>query len=124
MEFHGKVIQILEPRKGVSAQTGNTWVSQDFVVEHDGRYPTRICFNAFGEQRIGEFNLRVGEFVTVKFDISARCVNGSWFNDVSAYRIERSQSTHTPAEYQQVQETFQQIAEEQQQQQQSDELPY
>lgn len=115
MEFHGRVIQILEPRRGVSQQTGNSWVSQDFVVEHDGRYPTRICFNVFGEQRINEFNLQVGEFVTVKFDISARMNGQNWFNDVSAYRIERTKKEHQPVQLDMVRDTFDQLAQEQQQ---------
>lgn len=123
MEFHGKIIQILEPRRGVSPTTGNPWVSQDFVVEKDGRYPVRICFNVFGEQRINEFNLQVGEFVTVGFDISARASGHSWFNDVSAYRVTRGAQKHIPAEYKQVQETFEQIHQEQQTAQQPH-LPY
>lgn len=90
MEFHGKVIELCEPRKGVSARNGETWESQDFVVEKDGRYPVRVCFNIFGSKRIADFALQVGEFVTVHFDISARCTQGKWFNDVSAYKIERS----------------------------------
>lgn len=89
MEFHGKVIEICELRKGVSARNGETWESQDFVVEKDSRYPVRVCFNIFGSNRIQEFALKVGEFVTVHFDISARCSGGKWFNDISAYRIER-----------------------------------
>ena len=95
MEFHGKVIEICELRKGVSARNGETWESQDFVVEKDGRYPVRVCFNIFGSDRIKAFDLKIGEFLTVHFDISARCSNGKWFNDVSAYKIERGLRNNT-----------------------------
>lgn len=90
MEFHGKVIEVATPRSGTSPRTGETWVSLDFVVEKDSRYPVRISFNIFGSDRIKELHPVVGEFVTVHFDISARCSNGKWFNDVSCYKIERS----------------------------------
>lgn len=95
MEFHGKVIELCEIRKGVSARNGEAWESQDFVVEKDGRYPVRVCFNVFGSDRIKSFALKVGEFVTVHFDISARCSQGKWFNDVSAYKIERGPRNNT-----------------------------
>lgn len=90
MEFHGKVIEVKEPRSGVSAKSGEVWSSLDFVVEKDSRYPVRIVFNIFGSDRIKELHPTLGEYVTVHFDISARCSNGKWFNDVSCYKIERS----------------------------------
>lgn len=89
MEFHGKVIFLDEPRGGISQRNGEPWQSQDFVVEKDGRYPVRVAFNLFGSDRIKEAALKLGEFVTVKFDISARQYQGKWYNDVSAYKIER-----------------------------------
>lgn len=89
MEFHGKVIEVCDLRKGVSPRTGEEWASMDFVVEKDGRYPVRVVFNMFGTERIKEFHPQVGEFITVHFDISARCSNGKWFNDVSCYKITR-----------------------------------
>lgn len=92
MEFHGKIIEVQEPRSGQSPRTGETWTSIDFVVERDSRYPVRICFNIFGSERINELHPTLGEYVTVHFDISARCSNGKWFNDVSCYRIERSKT--------------------------------
>lgn len=130
MEFHGKVIEMLEPRKGVSARNGEVWESQDVVVEKDGRYPVRVCFNVFGSSRIKEFALKVGEFVTVHFDISARCSNGKWFNDVSAYKIERGPRNSTNLNDQAenaVAQTFAEMANNQdynRNQPQQQELPY
>lgn len=92
MEFHGKVIEVLEVRSGVSARSGETWHSQEFVVEHDGRYPVRVYFTLFGKDKIERFALKVGEFATIKFDIAAKCVNGRWFNDVQAWDVVKSSS--------------------------------
>lgn len=95
MEFHGKIIEVKEPRSGISVKTNEVWSSLDFVVEKDSRYPVRIVFNIFGSDRIKEFHPTLGEYVTVHFDISARCSNGKWFNDVSCYKIERSVKVST-----------------------------
>lgn len=88
MEFSGKIIEILPERSGISAKSGETWHSQDFVVESDGRYPVRICFNAFGEERIKKLDLKLNESVTVHFDISARKSGSAWYNDVGAYSVQ------------------------------------
>lgn len=88
MEFHGKIIEILDLRGGTSARTGDKWTEQSFVVESDGRYPVRICFSMFGEKKIKEANLQLNAFVNVYFDISSRKVGDKWFNDISAYRVE------------------------------------
>ena len=36
MDLTGKIIAILEPRGGVSNRTGNSWKSQEFVIEVPG----------------------------------------------------------------------------------------
>ena len=49
MELTGKIIAVMEPRGGVSARTGNTWKTQEYVLEVPGQYPKRCLFNVFGE---------------------------------------------------------------------------
>ena len=46
-------------------------------------------FSVFGEDRLREFNIQVGEVVTVSFDIDAREYNGRWYNDIRAWRVQR-----------------------------------
>lgn len=89
MEISGKVIAALEPRGGVSQRTGNTWKSQEFVIETHEQYPKRCVFRVFGEDRLRDFNIQVGEELTVSFDIDAHEYQGRWFNDVSAWRVQR-----------------------------------
>lgn len=88
MLFHGRIIEILDLRGGTSARTGEKWCEQSFVVESDGRYPVRICFSIFGENKIKEANLKVNAYVDVHFDIAAKKNNGRWFNDIQAYKVE------------------------------------
>ena len=89
MEITGKIIQVLEPRGGVSQRTGNSWKTQEFVIETHEQYPRKCVFNVFGEDRLREFNIQVGEELTVSFDIDAREFNGRWYNDIRAWRVVR-----------------------------------
>ena len=91
MDLTGRIIAVLPPSSGVSARTGNSWMSQDYVIEVPGQYPKRCVFRIFGEDRIKQFNLQMNEDVTVQFDIDAHEYQGRWFNDVRAYNIIRGQ---------------------------------
>ena len=89
MELTGKIIAVMAAQSGVSARTGNSWMSQDYVIEVPGQYPRKCLFRIFGEDRIKQFNIQMGEDITVQFDIDAHEYNGRWFNDVRAYNILR-----------------------------------
>lgn len=87
MDITGKIIWASQPRSGVSQRTGNSWKSQDFVIEFiDGQYPRHCMFTVFGEERLGQMNMQIGNEYTVSFDIDAHEYNGRWFNDLRAWR--------------------------------------
>ena len=89
MEFTGKIIAVLEPRGGVSARTGNTRKSQDYVIEETvGQFPKRMAFNVFGEENINRFNIQQGQELTVSFDINAREYQGRWYNDIRVWNVQ------------------------------------
>lgn len=90
MEISGKIIVATEPRTGTSARTGSKWVAQDFVIETHEQYPKRCVFGVFGEDRLREFNINVGDELTVSFDIDAHEYNGRWFNSLRAWRVQRA----------------------------------
>ena len=89
MELSGKVIAVLEPRGGVS-KTGNAWKVQEYVIETHDQYPRKMCFDVFGEDKINQFNIQVGEELTVHFDIDAREWQGRWFNSIRACKVDRA----------------------------------
>lgn len=91
MDLTGRIIAVLQPRSGVSARTGNPWMTQEYVLEVPGQYPRRMVFNIFGEDRIKQFNIQQNEDLTVQFDIDAREYQGRWFNDIRAFNIIRGQ---------------------------------
>lgn len=86
-DITGKIIAVLPTRSGTSAR-GTQWSSQTAVIETHEQYPKRVAFDVLGD-KITEFNLQVGEEVTVSFDINAREFNGKWFNSVNAWQVVR-----------------------------------
>jgi hypothetical protein len=66
-------------------------MSQDYVIEVPGQFPRRCVFRVFGEDRIKQFNIQMGQDYTVSFDIDAHEYQGRWFNDVRAFNILRGQ---------------------------------
>ena len=73
-------------------------MTQEYVIEVPGTYPRRCMFNIFGEDRIKQFNIQVGEELTVQFDIDSRAVKGRWYNDIRAYNVVRQQQQPVPAQ--------------------------
>ena len=90
MEITGKIIAVLPAQSGVSQRTGNPWKSQDYVIETHDQYPNRCCFRVFGEEKINQFNIQLGEEMTVSFDIDSHEYQGRWFNDVRAWAVNRN----------------------------------
>ena len=90
MEITGKIIAVLPAQCGVSQRTGNPWKSQDYVIETHDQYPKRCCFRVFGEEKINQFNIQLGEEMTVSFDIDSHEYQGRWFNDVRAWAVNRN----------------------------------
>lgn len=128
MEFTGKVIWMGEKRQGTSS-AGKSWAAQEYAVQDAmQQYPKTVCFNVLGEDKIREFNIRLGEELKVYFDINAREYNGRYFNDVRAWKVERPNAAQTmqPAPQQSafVDPFAQQQAPQQPQAQQNDDLPF
>lgn len=97
MEVTGKIIAALPERGGTSSRTGNTWKSQEFVIETQDQYPKKCVFTVFGEDRLSQMNINVGDMMTVSFDIDAHEYNGRWFNDIRAWKVDRNVQAAAPA---------------------------
>ena len=94
MNITGKIIAVLEQKTGVS-ERGSSWMKQDFVIETLEQYPRRMFFNVFGEDKLREMNIKMGEILTVHFDVNARLYNGNWYNDIRVWKAEHH-GTPTP----------------------------
>ena len=95
MEIQGKIIAVLPTRSGTSAR-GTQWSSQTSVIETQEQYPKKLAFDVIND-KIDQFNIQLGEFLTVQFDINAREYNGRWFNSINAWNVIR-QTQQDPAQ--------------------------
>lgn len=95
MELTGKIIAVLPERGGIS-KAGNEWKIQEFVLETQEQYPRKMMFNVFGADRLAQFNIQLGEVLTVSFDIDSREYNGRWYNDIRAWKVERGTAEAAP----------------------------
>ena len=96
MEITGRIIAVLPERSGVSQRSGTEWRAGSYVLETQEQYPKKICFDVFGADRIQQFNIQVGEMMTVSFDIDAHEYQGRWFNSIRAFRVNRDLATVQP----------------------------
>ena len=77
MEIKGKIVQIL-PLQGGQTKAGGEWKKQEYILETEGQYPKKVCFNLWGD-RIEQYPVVEGEEVTVSFDLDSREFNGRWY---------------------------------------------
>lgn len=89
-EIGGKIIAVLDKRNGISTSTNTPWSVQQYVIETHEQYPKKLCFDVFGEDKINQFNIQIGEELTVSFDINAREYQGRWYNSFRAWKVERT----------------------------------
>ena len=89
VKLTGVITQALPPQYGVSQRTGNQWASQEYVMQHDnGQFEKYVSFRVMGQEKIAQFNIQVGQYITVCLDINAHEYNGRWYNEISAFKIE------------------------------------
>lgn len=88
MEIQGKIINVLPERSGVGQRTGTPWKAGSFIIETIEQFPKKCVFDVFGEDRLKQFNIQVGQLLTVSIDIDAHEYNGRWFNSIRAWKVE------------------------------------
>lgn len=86
MEVTGKVRLLMEPKTGISQSSGNTWMSQEVVIDYywwsNQRDASQMVLKVFGEDRIKQYYLQPNDEVTIRYHVEAHEYNGRWFNDV------------------------------------------
>ena len=129
MELEGKISVVMPALSGVSQSTGNSWMSQEYVMAYywfpNQTNPSFIVLRVFGEDRIKQFNLQVNDEVRVRFHIEAHEYNGRWFNEtrldavtfVGASASKNQQPINQPAQQAKTQAAGQQQAQQNQGQQ-------
>ena len=86
MEFTGTVIWKGEPRTG-EGKSG-TWKSLEFALEDtSGQYPRKACFEANTKSYDYADKLKIGDSVTVSYDVDANEFKGRYYNKLKAFKI-------------------------------------
>ena len=118
VKLTGRIAEVFPAQSGVSARTGNNWMSQDYLFEFfqwsGQQNPNRLVVRIFGEDNIKRHNLQQYEdnvTLTLRLDASQPQNSDRWFNEVRVTNVERV-GAQQPAQPQQAQ------APQQQQQQQ------
>ena len=106
IKLTGRIAKVFPTNSGVSQRTGNQWMSQEYLLEYfswsGARYPDRVVFRIFGEDRIKQFNLQeLEDNVTVILRMDAHENDGRWYNEISAINIMRANQPSQGANTQQ-----------------------
>ncbi len=85
------------PTQNGTSQSGKAWQKREFIIEETvGNYPNSMVITAFGD-RVEKLNtLRVGDYVTARFDTQVREYNGRAFNNITLYDITQPQAQAQP----------------------------
>ena len=96
MDVVGKIIAALPPKSGTSQSTGKPWQVNAYVLQTNEQTPKNIAFDVFGAERIEQYNLKVGDMVTVSIGIDAHEYNGRWYNQIRAWNVVNHASAQQP----------------------------
>lgn len=96
MDVVGKIIAALPPKSGTSQLTGKPWQVNTYVLQTNEQTPKNIAFDVFGADRVEQYNLKVGDMVTVSIDIDAHEYNGRWYNQIRAWNVVNHASAQQP----------------------------
>lgn len=97
MDVVGKIIAALPPKSGTSQSTGKPWQVNTYVLQTTEQTPKNIAFDVFDTLRAEQYNLKVGDMVTVSIDIDAHEYNGRWYNQIRAWNVVNHASAQKPA---------------------------
>lgn len=110
VKLTGRIAEVFPAQSGVSARTGNNWMSQDYLFEFfqwsGQQNPNRLVARIFGEDNIKRHNLQPLEenvTLTLRLDASKTKDGDRWFNEVRITNVERI-GVQQPAQFQNVQQ--------------------
>ncbi|HCZ20621.1 MAG TPA: hypothetical protein DHU85_03750 [Porphyromonadaceae bacterium] len=88
--FTGRVSAVLPVESGTSA-SGKSWSRQTIVItEENVQYPASIAVTLFNSELVG--TVAAGEAITAHLSVKASEYQGKYYNNISAWKIERTVS--------------------------------
>jgi len=98
MEIEGKIIEVLDTKRGTSASTGKDWSVKTFILETQEQYPHKIAIDIFGEEKINGNPVVVGQDVKAIVNIDSRKRGDFWNTSVSLWKFDEDKSDESVAE--------------------------
>lgn len=90
MNINGRVIFVGEVRRGISTKRNEPWATQLIVLETLERFPQKVALSIFGDDRIQQADLKVGEVIDAQLYFDAHEYNGNWYNEIRAVEISQN----------------------------------
>jgi len=86
----GTIVRFLEKKEGTT-KAGSAWVKQSFVIDTKAQYDNLQCFEVFGLEKVDNLTKynKVGDDVTVQFNIKCNEYNGQYYTTLGAFRIDK-----------------------------------
>ena len=101
MENQNKITGIVEQivdKSGVSKRDGKPYTLKQMLIrEVSGNYPQSAVFDVFGDRSDG---IAVSDVVDCFFNLGTREYNGSYYNNVTAWRLTKIAPSEQSADYQ------------------------
>ncbi len=87
----GVIEKVLDKQSGTS-KAGKDWTTQDFILKTDSEYNNLYCFALFGAEKIENFEKynKVGQSVSVEFNVNCREYQGKYYTNLSAWKISKA----------------------------------
>ena len=96
MQLTGTVASVSPMQTGTSS-SGNEWKKNGFMLNYkDGEYEKSAYIQGFNKSADAIEPLKVGQTVTVDFNITSREYNGKFYTDCTAWKVQVSGEA-TPA---------------------------
>lgn len=96
LKITGKIIAAMPEQSGTSSR-GNAWKKRNYVLETMDSYPTKVCFEFFGD-RVDNNPLAIGNVINLYFDIDSHEYNERWYTTIRGLRAEQLQATGAPVQ--------------------------
>ena len=89
------VLKTVLPLETGTTKAGSEWQKQSYIVANNDGYESKkqiYCFEVFGEEKVQNFNKfnKVGDSVTVDFNISTNEWNGKYFTSLQSWKISKA----------------------------------
>jgi len=87
MEITGRLIEIEQPKSGVS-KANKEWIKQDIILETDDKFPKKICCTLFGEKVKLVNSFELNDILKVSVNVESNKFKDSWFTSLNVWKVE------------------------------------